>query len=256
METTNKFEVFKNDEFGQIRVMVQSNNPWFIAADVCKALGIGNPSMAIARLDDDEKMTLSSTEGHSNKRGGAQMYSLVNESGLYTLVLTSRKKCAADFKRWITHDVIPSIRKHGAYMTDDLAAEVLENPNKIYEIAENLLRERDLRIRIQKEMDEARPKAVYYDAFISRDTLMTIKNVAMELGFSEERFINYLCKRKYLFRAPAGNLLPYAKKANEGMFAVRDFYYCRGEIGAYTLLTPMGVEHFRTRAEKILAFEE
>ena len=79
---------------------------WFVAADVCRALGLGNSSMAVSKLDDDEKMTLSLTDSHSNQRGGAQMATIINEPGLYALVLSSRKPEAKAFKRWITHEVI------------------------------------------------------------------------------------------------------------------------------------------------------
>ena len=87
--------------------------PWFVAADVCRALGLGNSSMAVSKLDDDEKMTLSLTDSHSNQRGGAQMATIINEPGLYALVLSSRKPEAKAFKRWITHEVI---RKTGGYI--------------------------------------------------------------------------------------------------------------------------------------------
>ena len=115
MKKTNELAVFQNDQFGSVRVIEQEGEPWFVAADVCRALEITNPSVALERLDDDEKMTLSSTEGHSGQRGGAQMLNIVNEPGMYALVLGSRKPEAKAFKRWITHAVIPSIRKHGEY---------------------------------------------------------------------------------------------------------------------------------------------
>ena len=114
----NKIEVFKNEQFGEIRTALIENEPWFVAVDVCRALEIGNSSQAISRLDADEKMiTLISNEG--NKRGNPNM-TVVNEPGLYTLILSSRKPEAKAFKRWITHDVIPMIRKTGGYMTDSL----------------------------------------------------------------------------------------------------------------------------------------
>ena len=107
----NKIEIFKNEQFGKIRTALIENEPWFVAVDVCRALEIGNSSQAISRLDADEKMiTLISNEG--NKRGNPNM-TVVNEPGLYTLILSSRKPEAKTFKRWITHDVIPMIRKTG-----------------------------------------------------------------------------------------------------------------------------------------------
>ena len=115
----NKIEVFKNEQFGEIRTALIENEPWFVAVDVCRALEIGNSSQAISRLDADEKMiTLISNEG--NKRGNPNM-TVVNEPGLYTLILSSRKSEAKAFKRWITHDVIPMIRKTG-WLYDGLRA--------------------------------------------------------------------------------------------------------------------------------------
>lgn len=89
--------------------------PWFVAADVCSVLAIANPSDAVSRLDEDERMTLGSTEGHSGKRGGPQSLNIINESGLYSLILTSRKLEAKRFKKWVTSEVLPSIRKTGFY---------------------------------------------------------------------------------------------------------------------------------------------
>ena len=104
--------VFENEEFGQVRTIMLESEPWFVSADVCRALQIKNPSDAVERLDPDEKNTLVLNEGIP----GNPNVTVVNEPGLYTLVLGSRKAEARRFKRWITHEVIPSIRKHGAYM--------------------------------------------------------------------------------------------------------------------------------------------
>lgn len=114
----NEAQTFVSEKFGSVRVMSINGEPWFVAADVCKALEINNPTMALSRLDEDEKMTLSLTEGHSGIRGGAQMANIINEPGLYTLVLGSRKPEAKEFKRWVTHEVIPTIRKTGGYIAD------------------------------------------------------------------------------------------------------------------------------------------
>lgn len=114
----NEMQIFEKPEFGQIRTTTVDGEPWFVAVDVCRALELSNVTRAIERLDEDEKMTLTSSEGHSGQRGGAQSMNIVNEPGLYTLVLGSRKPEAKAFKRWITHEVLPSIRKTGAYSTD------------------------------------------------------------------------------------------------------------------------------------------
>lgn len=106
----NALTVFDNNQFGAVRSVLIDGNPWFAAADVCRALDIGNSRQAVSRLDDDEKGVIS-----TDTPGGEQRMTFVNESGLYSLVLGSRKPEAREFKRWITHDVIPSIRKTGAY---------------------------------------------------------------------------------------------------------------------------------------------
>ncbi len=100
-------------------MVIVDNEPWFVAADVCRALELGNPSQSISRLDDDEKVTLTTNEGHSGKLGGPQKMNIVSEAGLYSLILKSRKPEAKRFKRWITHEVIPTIRKTGGYVNDE-----------------------------------------------------------------------------------------------------------------------------------------
>lgn len=127
----NKIEVFNNEQFGEIRVVLQDNKPWFVAQEVCNALEIKNVSHAVSRLDDDEKMTIVLNDSHSGNRGGAQKLLVVSEEGLYALVLGSRKKEAKAFKRWVTHDVLPDIRKHGMYMTDSLADRIMSDPETI-----------------------------------------------------------------------------------------------------------------------------
>ena len=104
----NELQIFNNEDFGEIRTVTIDNDPWFVASDICKALDIANTTQAMQRLDDDEKSML-----NIGLSGGAT--NCVNEYGLYSLVLASRKKEAKDFKRWITHEVLPSIRKTGSY---------------------------------------------------------------------------------------------------------------------------------------------
>lgn len=110
----NELTIFENEQFGKIRTTMKNNEPWFVAADVCKALDIGNNRQAITRLDEDEKDVIS-----NDTLGGNQKMTVINEAGLYTLILGSRKSEAKTFKRWITHDVIPTIRKTGGYVNND-----------------------------------------------------------------------------------------------------------------------------------------
>lgn len=105
----NDMQIFQNEQFGSIRTVVQDGEPWFVAVDVCEALGHSNVSMALDRLDDDER-----SKFNLGRQGEANV---VNEPGLYTLILGSRKPEAKAFKRWVTHEVLPAIRKTGRYAT-------------------------------------------------------------------------------------------------------------------------------------------
>ena len=111
----------------EIRVVTKEGEPWFVAADVCRVLEIDNATKALVRLDDDEK-ALISIQGISR---GNDNTNIVNEPGLYTLVLGSRKPEAKAFKRWVTHEVIPSIRKHGSYLTPEATEKALHDPDSI-----------------------------------------------------------------------------------------------------------------------------
>lgn len=132
----NQMQIFNNEQFGDVRMVLKDGEPWFAATDVCKALEIGNPSQALTRLEEDEKMTtLISNESAVT---GKSSLAFVNEPGLYVLVLGSRKPEAKAFKRWITHEVIPSFRKHGLYAADELLA----NPDLFIKALQYLKEER------------------------------------------------------------------------------------------------------------------
>ena len=231
----NKLMTFENAAFGKIRTLTIDGEPWFVAADVCRALEIGNPSMTVERLDDDEK-GISTID----TLGGKQRMTIINEPGLYSLVLSSRKPEAKAFKRWITHEVIPAIRKYGGYMTKPLLEQVLENPNLIYEFARRMLAEQQKNERLRQELDRAKPKADYYDAFIHPESCTNIRATAKELKVPEKMFTAFLIRKRYLYRAPSGSLMPYAKAADDGLFFVKDYIAVNGHQGVYTLVTPKG----------------
>lgn len=249
----NKIEVFKNEQFGEVRTVLINGEPWFVAVDVCAALDIGNPSQTVSRLDSDEKVTLTTNEGHSGKLGGSQKLNVISEAGLYSIILTSRKPEAKAFKRWITHEVIPTIRKTGAYMTTPVLERIQSDPAYIFEIATALLREHNRVTELETTLSVVQPKADYYDAFVNPDDCTNIRTTAKELGIPERQFVKFLISEKYLFRSPSGQLLPYNKKSNEGMFIVRDFV-TYAFTGSQTYFTPKGKDIIRLRyAEKLKA---
>lgn len=242
----NKLVTFENAAFGKIRTLTIDGEPWFVAADVCKALELGNPSMTVERLDADEK-GISSID----TLGGKQRMAIINEPGLYSVILCSRKPEAKAFKRWITHEVIPAIRKYGGYMTKSLLEQVLENPNLIYEFARRMLAEQQKKERLKQELDRAKPKADYYDAFIHPESCTNIRATAKELKVPEKMFTAFLIRKRYLYRAPSGSLMPYAKAADDGLFFVKDYIAVNGHQGVYTLVTPKGKALFLTMLGEI-----
>ena len=243
----NNLMIFENPEFGAVRSILIDDDPWFVAADVCKALEIEKTNRALSRLDDDEK------GAHSvSTPGGRQRMSIISESGLYSLILGSRKPEARAFKRWITHEVIPSIRKHGAYMTDSLLDALEAHPEAVPEYLNRLRSENARNRELTRRLRLALPKAEYYDAFVDPADCTNIRTTAKELGVPEKQFTRYLEEKKYLFRDKNRKLFPRAVKKSAGLFLVRDFYTERGKLGHYTLITPAGKRHFLERTDEIL----
>ena len=243
----NNLMIFENPEFGAVRSILIDGDPWFVAADVCKALELEKTNRALSRLDDDEK------GAHSvSTPGGRQRMSIISESGLYSLILGSRKPEARAFKRWITHEVIPSIRKHGAYMTDSLLDALEAHPEAVPEYLNRLRSENARNRELTRCLRLALPKAEYYDAFVDPADCTNIRTTAKELGVPEKQFTRYLEEKKYLFRDKNRKLFPRAVKKSAGLFLVRDFYTERGKLGHYTLITPAGKRHFLERTDEIL----
>ena len=235
----NKLMIFENETFGKVRTLTIGGEAWFVAADVCKALELGNPSMTVERLDDDEK-GISTID----TLGGKQRMAIINEPGLYSLVLSSRKPEAKAFKRWVTHEVLPNIRKHGVYITDEKLKLFAEHPELLDALMKSLYAAHAENLRHRAERQTLLPKADYYDAFMDADGCTNLRTTAKELNVPERWFARFLQQTGFLYRSPAGNLMPYAIPRNRGLFRVRD-YIRNGHSGAYTLITPMGKSLFR-----------
>lgn len=232
----NKLMIFENDAFGKVRTLNLNGEPWFVAVDVCSVLDLSNPTIAVSRLDEDERAKF-----NLGRQGDA---TIVNEPGLYTLVLGSRKPETKAFKRWITHEVIPAIRKHGVYITDEKLKLFAEHPELLDALMKSLYAAHAENLRHRAERQTLLPKADYYDAFMDADGCTNLRTTAKELNVPERWFARFLQQTGFLYRSPAGNLMPYAIPRNRGLFRVRD-YVRNGHSGAYTLITPMGKSLFR-----------
>jgi prophage antirepressor-like protein len=244
----DNMQVYKHEQFGEIRTLTKDGEIWFVATDVCNALDLTNPTMTVARLDEDERSKFN--------LGRQGMTNCVNEYGLYNLILASRKKEAKVFKRWITHEVLPDIRRHGAYMTPAKLEEVLLNPDTIIQLATELKRAQEERDALSIRNSELtvqntvmQPKADYFDELVDRNLLSNFRNTAKALGVQQKEFINYLLDHGYIYRDAKGALFPYAEK-NDGLFEIKECYNEKtGWKGYQTLITPKGRETFRLLLE-------
>lgn len=249
---TNAIEVFDNEEFGSIRTTMINGEPWFVAADVCKALEIKNSRDAMTRLDDDEKdVALTDT------LGGAQTSKVVNESGLYALVLGSRKPEAKAFKRWITHDVIPSIRKHGAYITPQKLYECLQDPRAMANILTALADEQDKNRKLTAIIEDQKPKVEFADYIAASENAIEMGNfskLAQKNGITLGR--NNLFKKLRELGILMGDNVPYQQYMNAGWFEVVEQPYQRNGtvyIGTKTLVTGKGQIALVRKLRKVLS---
>lgn len=265
----NEMRIFTNEEFGEIRVIEQDGAPWFVGKDVAEKLGYSNTKDAIiSHVDDEDKRIVQRSEIatlENNIPKSALPVNFVsadipnrglmfiNESGLYSLVLSSKLESAKRFKHWVTSEVLPSIRNHGAYMTDQTLEQALTSPDFLIRLATELKESKEQNRKLQVEnstltVDKQimQPKAEYFDELVDRNLLTNFTEGSKQIGVKRNAFISFMVGRGYLYRDKKGNLLPYANKKTEGLFEVKQATNQKtGWAGCQTLLTPKGIETFR-----------
>ena len=232
----------------QVRTVEKDGEPWFVLKDVCDVLGLSLAARVSARLDDDEKGV------HSmNTPGGEQQMTIISESGLYNVILRSDKPEAKPFRKWVTSEVLPSIRRHGAYMTPDTLEAAILNPDTMIRLCTALKEEQDKNKALRAansalsvENEISRPKAEYFDELVQRNLLTNFRETAKQLGVKQKQFVDFLLGRKYVYRDKRGRLMPYAQYADSGLFEIKECFNDKTEwSGTQTLITPKGRETFR-----------
>lgn len=231
----------------EVRTVELNGEPWFVLKDVCEVLGIGTPAKVAERLDEDEK---GMSQIHTP--GGLQNVSIISESGLYNVILRSDKPEAKPFRKWVTGTVLPSIRRHGAYMTPETLQAAILSPDTMIQICQQLKAEQDKnatltaansQLTVEKQI--LAPKAEYFDELVDRNLLTSFRETAKQLGIGEKLFVSFLLEKKYLYRDKKGKLMPYAEK-NNGLFEVKECFNEKTQwSGTQTLITPKGRETFR-----------
>lgn len=236
----NNIQIFKYEN-NDVRTVEMNGEPWFVLKDVCVVLGLGTVSKVADRLDADEKGM-----NQIHTPGGMQDVTVINESCLYNVILRSDKPEAKPFRKWVTSEVLPSIRKNGGYIAGQEQLTPSELMAKAMLVANKTLAEREARISELKVQNAImQPKAEYFDELVDRNLLTSFRETAKQLGVEEKKFISFLMEKKYIYRDKKAKLMPYADK-NNGLFEVKECFNEKTKwSGTQTLITPKGRETFR-----------
>lgn len=222
----NNLQIFNNPEFGSFRSVNLNGQTWFIGKDVATILGYKNARQALHdNVDDDDKMDgVSATDSI----GRNQNYIAINESGLYSLVMSSKLPNAKKFKRWVTSEVLPTIRRHGAYMTQQAIENALTDPDTIIQLATTLKQERSARLALEAQIESDRPKVLFSDAVSASQTSILIGDFAKILrqngvDIGQKRLFQWLRDNGWLIKQKGESWnMPTQKSMDKGLFQVKE----------------------------------
>lgn len=250
---TNGLQIF-NFKGNEVRTVTINDQPYFVGKDVATVLGYKKPENAIANHVDDEDKTTTLIQGTGSNYKSKTV--IINESGLYSLIIGSKLPDAKKFKRWVTSEVLPTIRKHGAYMTPDKIDEILSDPDTIIKLATQLKVEREGRLVAEQRVNELTPKASYYDLVLQNKTLVTITQIAKDYGMSGQELNRKLHELGVIYRQGKTWLL-YSKYQRTGWTQSETFmapkpdgtqkavmhtkWTQKGRLGLYALLKQNGI---------------
>ena len=256
----NIVETFTSKEFGEIRTVTIDNEPWFVGKDVCEAFGDTNYRRSLSNIDVSDKGV-----SQIETPGGKQNMVIINESGLYSLLFqmqpqkakgVSQNESVIDerieklhrFKHWVTSEVLPSIRKNGGYIANQEQMTPEQIVANALIVAQNIISQKD------RQIEEMKPKANYFDALVDKKLNTNIRDTAKELGIGEKAFVSFLIEKGYVFRqGKHKQLRPYAKYAESGngLFVLKDKHNeHNGWAGQQMYVTPKGKETFRLLLEE------
>lgn len=252
----NGLQVFQNPAFGSVRALNIEGEPWFVGKDVAEILCYERTTKAVAdRVDAEDRMMI---DGKTQSQFGIELGQrggwLINESGLYSLILSSKLDSAKAFKRWVTSEVLPSIRKHGAYLTPTALEAAILNPDTLIKLAQELKAEREQRAALQAKIDADAPRVLWAQVAegsktgtLIREYVKFLRQSGADIG--EKRMFEDLRNRGYLIKAEGRDKnKPTQKSMDLGLFTVRETVVTKpdGETVTRTtaLLTEKGKQYF------------
>ena len=240
INSENSLQLFNYNE-KQMRTVIINGTTWFVLKDVCDILGITHIKDTVNRLDSDE---VGQTEV-IDSLGRKQLAYIVNESGLYNVILRSDKPEAKPFRKWVTSEVLPSVRTTGVYLTGNATDRILQDPDFIIQLATQV-KERNAQLAAAKEkiaLDA--PKVEYFDRAVERGDNLSFRDTAKVLGVSQSTLINFLGINHYIYRDQKGRLRPYSQYEQNGLFTVKEFEKeTSGYSSVQTLVTFKGRNYF------------
>ena len=240
MEVYVDILIFNNSEFGGIRTVQEDDKVLFCGSDIAKALGYARPADAISAHCKGVCVL------PTPSAGGVQNTKFITEGDVYRLIAHSKLPGAERFERWVFDEVLPSIRKNGAYMTEDVLEKALASPDFLIELATRLKAEKAKNAQLTVSNQIMQPKAEYFDMLVDRNLLTGIRDTAKELGIRQNDFVRFLLDKGYLFRTKKGKLRPYSTYVDSGLFEMKEFVNDKtGYTDAQTMITPKGKETFR-----------
>ena len=236
-----EIKIFNNDKFGLVRTVTLKDEPWFVAADVARILGYTNPNEAVAdHVDSDDKflrgergsemLKLFSSVKEMQKELGRQDNWFINESGIYSLVFGSKLPSAKEFKHWVTHEVLPTIRKHGAYATPDTLDKMIASPEFGIKLLTALKEEQEKNGKLTEELDAAQPSIVFAKAVSASDTSILIGGLAKlikqnGINIGQKRLFQWMRDKGYLIKAGNDKNIPTQRSMEMGLFEVKEGSY-------------------------------
>ena len=220
----NELQTFTSAAFGSVRIIDKAGQPWFVGKDVAVALGYSNPQKAIREHVRDAHKGVNEMD----TPGGKQQLAIIDEAGLYSLVMRAKTEKAEDFQEWVTGEVLPAIRKHGGYLTPDKIEQALTDPDTIIKLATTLKEERAARRQAEANLQAAKPKVLFADAVSASDSTILIGDLAKILkqnGYNtgQKRLFQWLRDNGYLIKRQGADYNSPTQRSMElGLFRVKE----------------------------------
>ena len=244
--------IFESDKFGQIRTAGTSEEPLFCLKDVCRVLELQvTPTKNRLKTPGVTSIKVGVQTGvKSDGSPATQQINMIfiNEQNLYKVIMRSDKPQAEAFQDWVCGEVLPSIRKNGAYMTEKTLERALAEPDFLIQLAQQLKEEKTKRLELEKDNKVLKPKADYFDDLVDRNLLTNFRDFAKELNVGQKYLIEWLISNRYIYRNEKGKIKPYSKysEGDSRLFEVKEYKATNNShSGTQTLITPRGRETFR-----------